>query len=344
MVPPEALSGGVPPDSAHAARIAAGLTHGSAGGRGIGDVLQGEGGGELPGGEGVAAPHRHLGTADHHAGVRGGNVPAEQGIAGLIGEGDGGVGLLTAHREQGGALGGGVASGGQIHISQGGVLTVLAVNAVLSAGDGEGAPADAHAVVGGQAVAGGGDGVGAAGHHQVILAHNAVAPGGLHGEGSGAVEGQVGAAKERGVHIVVVLLGVGAGVGQGVFTARGQGEEYLVRLPDVDGGVALTVEGHPVQHQLDFGGVRGVNEQRAVGEGAGEEVGALLGDGGGGAVHGDGIGSGGNGGAIKGDGGGEFGIGLSVAAAIVASHRGKIEAAAPNPQRLEMVVLLPMER
>lgn len=49
----------------------------------------------------------------------------------------------------------------------------------------------------------------------------------------------------------------------------------------------------------------------------------------------------------RGDGarsGGGFGIGLSVAAAIVASHRGKIEAAAPNPQRLEMVVLLPMER
>lgn len=49
----------------------------------------------------------------------------------------------------------------------------------------------------------------------------------------------------------------------------------------------------------------------------------------------------------RGDGarsGGGFGIGLSVAAAIVASHRGKIEAAAPSPQRLEMVVLLPMER
>lgn len=49
----------------------------------------------------------------------------------------------------------------------------------------------------------------------------------------------------------------------------------------------------------------------------------------------------------RGDGarsGGGFGIGLSVAAAIVASHRGKIEASAPSPQRLEMVVLLPMEQ
>lgn len=40
--------------------------------------------------------------------------------------------------------------------------------------------------------------------------------------------------------------------------------------------------------------------------------------------------------------GGGFGIGLSMAAAIVASHRGKIEAVCPNPQRLDMVVLLPM--
>ncbi len=42
--------------------------------------------------------------------------------------------------------------------------------------------------------------------------------------------------------------------------------------------------------------------------------------------------------------GGGFGIGLSMASAIVASHRGKIEAVCPTPQRLEMVVLLPMEK
>lgn len=47
----------------------------------------------------------------------------------------------------------------------------------------------------------------------------------------------------------------------------------------------------------------------------------------------------------RGDGarsGGGFGIGLSVAAAIVSSHRGKIEAVAATPGQLEMVVLLPM--
>lgn len=47
----------------------------------------------------------------------------------------------------------------------------------------------------------------------------------------------------------------------------------------------------------------------------------------------------------RGDGarsGGGFGIGLSVAAAIVSSHRGKIEAVSTNPQWLEMVVLLPV--
>lgn len=47
----------------------------------------------------------------------------------------------------------------------------------------------------------------------------------------------------------------------------------------------------------------------------------------------------------RGDGarsGGGFGIGLSVAAAIVSSHRGKIEAVSATPGRLEMVVLLPM--
>ena len=49
----------------------------------------------------------------------------------------------------------------------------------------------------------------------------------------------------------------------------------------------------------------------------------------------------------RGDGassGGGFGIGLAMAAAIVTSHRGKIEATCPTPDRLEMVVLLPMEK
>lgn len=49
----------------------------------------------------------------------------------------------------------------------------------------------------------------------------------------------------------------------------------------------------------------------------------------------------------RGDGarnGGGFGIGLSMAAAIVSSHRGKIEARCPHPHQLDMVVLLPMEK
>ena len=122
---------------------------------------------------------------------------------------------------------------------------------------------------------------------------------GLAGDGQGAVpvQGQVGLGEDGAVHVVVVRLDEVAGGGEGVLGLVGQGDEHLVGLPDIEGRAALAGDGDAVQHQLDLGRLGDADDDLPVGEGAGQQVGALGGDGDGVAVDGD-AGPVGGGGAV----------------------------------------------
>ena len=159
------------------------------------------------------------------------------------------------------------------------VVVVFAVDTVFSGDDGEIGVHDAHVVLSGQTVGGAVDVVDAAGDLQRILGHDAVTCRGGDDENAAAVQGQVILGEDHGVDVVSVNGREGAAVGKSVGGARRQGEEHLVCLTDVNGCAGLTVDGHTVENQLSFVALSRVDDDHAVVQGAGENVGSLVGDG-----------------------------------------------------------------
>ena len=167
--------------------------------------------------------------------------------------------------------------------------------------DGEAAVGDRDAVLAPNGAFGGTDLVDAAGDGHLVLAHDAVARGGGDDQLAGAVEGDVVLGEDHGVHVVVVDLDEAAAVGEGVDGALGKGLEDLIRLDDVDGREGLGVNRHVVQHQLDLVVLVRVDDDAAVFQRAGENVGARRGDGDGAAGDLHAVRGSGNAGAVQGD-------------------------------------------
>ena len=106
-----------------------------------------------------------------------------------------------------------------------------------------------------------------------------------HVQRARAVEREVGAAEQRGVRLVgVILQRVGCAIGQGVLRAVGQRDEALVRLLHVDRGTVLVVDGRSREHHLDLHVFGHLDDELPVIERAGDDVHALLRDRHGGAV------------------------------------------------------------
>lgn len=194
------------------------------------------------------------------------------------------------------ARGDGVGSVAQVDKAFFGVLLIVALNTIFAGLEGDGTIGYGHTVRSAQTVAGDVDLVGAAGDHQVIFGHHSMSP--LRGDGEGAspVEGQVRFGENHTVDVVVVNGHVGTAIFQSVVRVRSGGEKHLVGRGNVDGGGGCTGDVSVVQNQLDFIRLRGLYHHHTVLQGPGEKVGALLGDGNGAPVHGDGVAVAGRGG------------------------------------------------
>ena len=129
------------------------------------------------------------------------------------------------------------------------------------------------------------DRVAAAGDNQVVFGDDTVSAGGGDGQRTLSVERQVGFGKHRAVNVIVVQLDKGFAACQRVLSAGCCGDEYLVGLSDIERGAVRALDGCTVQHQLEFVGVVGIDDHHAVVQCAGQDVGALVGDGDGAAVY-----------------------------------------------------------
>ena len=125
----------------------------------------------------------------------------------------------------------------------------------------------------------GGDFIYAGGNGHLVLAHDAAAGGAGDMQGAVAVEGDVVLGEYHGVHVVFILGGKAAAVGEGIHRALGQSDKDLVCLLDVDGGIVGAVDAHTVQNQLDLILRGGIHQNIAVVETAGDHVGSWAGNG-----------------------------------------------------------------
>ena len=166
------------------------------------------------------------------------------------------------------------------------VLSVAGLDAVLFGGEVEGAVQDADRIVAAQRVADRGDVVGAAGDHEVVISGDAVFIVAGCGECTAAVEDQIVLAEQRRVRVVIVL-GIGGAVCQGVFAVRGQGDLHLIRVAHQNRAAVRAGNRYSVQHQLHLVGIARVDDDLPVGELPAQDVAAFPADGDGRAADGD---------------------------------------------------------
>ena len=166
------------------------------------------------------------------------------------------------------------------------VLDVAGLDAVLFRGEIEGAVQDADRVVAAQGMADRGDVVGAAGDHEVVISGDAVFIVAGCGECTAAVEDQIVLAEQRRVRVVIVL-GIGGTVCQGVFAVRGQGDLHLIRVAHQNRAAVRADNRYSVQHQLHLVGIARVDDDLPVGELPAQDVAAFPADGDGRAADGD---------------------------------------------------------
>ena len=121
------------------------------------------------------------------------------------------------------------------------------MDGIVPGAQGDGRAGDEEAVVYMNGIRRGGDGDLAAGDAQAVVCGNAVLIGGGDGEGAGAVDGQIVVGEDGTVGLVRQgSLAVSLAGGDGVFRALRQGQEYLIRLIDPDGGIVGAGDGDAV--------------------------------------------------------------------------------------------------
>ena len=154
--------------------------------------------------------------------------------------------------------------------------------AVIPAGDVEGAVVELHGFGAANAVIHGVDGDGAAVYINVILAVDAVIDVAIDGERAGAFDVHVVLGKDgpAGTGIIKGVGHVRRAGDDGVFGALRHAEAQLFRLLHIDGGPAQAGDAGRVQNEADFfNGGTGVDEDGAVIQGAGNIVFTRLGEG-----------------------------------------------------------------
>ena len=102
-----------------------------------------------------------------------------------------------------------------------------------------------------------------------------------------AVQGEIAAGEDGGVHVFVVHLDEVSRGSKQVHAAGDGGEDELVRGAGIERGMALPGDGDAVEQELHFGVLRGVNEDLPVAQRAGEQIGPGFADGDGAALIGE---------------------------------------------------------